>query len=122
MLSVGVYVGESSDDGTDLVQLYPEENGHRARDGVLLRDGEEVAAVLDLPWLSESHDGHWDRAAGTEGRVLLAGGLSPDTVGDAIRRARPWAVDASRSLEQAPGIKDHDLVRAFVARARREDL
>ena len=36
---VAVYVGEVTDDGADLVQLYPRENGHRARDGVLLRRG-----------------------------------------------------------------------------------
>jgi indole-3-glycerol phosphate synthase len=51
MLSVGVFVGEPEDVGTDLVQLYAEENGHRARDGVLLRRQERVAKVLDLPWL-----------------------------------------------------------------------
>ena len=117
MLSVGVYVGESTEDGTNLVQLYPEENGHRARDGVLLRDGSEVARVIDLPWLEE--DGrHWERAARVEGRVLLAGGLSPENVGAAIARVRPWAVDASRSLERSPGVKDHERVRAFVAAAR----
>src|SRR5439155_11800096 len=39
MLSVGVFVGEPDDPGTDLVQVYAEENGHRARDGRLLRKG-----------------------------------------------------------------------------------
>jgi indole-3-glycerol phosphate synthase/phosphoribosylanthranilate isomerase len=117
MLSVGVYVGESAEDGTDLVQLYPEENGHRGREGVLLRNGSEVARVLDLPWLGED-EGHWQSAAQVQGRVLLAGGLSPENVGDAIARVRPWAVDASRSLERAPGVKDHDRVRDFVAAAR----
>ena len=120
MLSVGVYVGEAGDDGTDLVQLYPEENGHRARDGVILRDRERVARVLDLPWLAADDD-HWERAAGVEGRIMLAGGLSPENVGAAIGRVRPWAVDASRSLEAKPGIKDHDRVRAFVEAARRAD-
>jgi phosphoribosylanthranilate isomerase len=113
MLSVGVFVGEADDVGTDLVQLYPEEDGHRARDGVLLRDGEPVASVLDLPWLSmDAH--HWDRAAQAEGRVMLAGGLGPENVRAAIDAVGPWCVDASRSLELAPGLKDHDRVRAFV--------
>ncbi len=120
MLSVGVYVGEPRDDDTDLVQLYPEEDGHRGRDGVLLRDGEQVARVLDLPWLAED-DGHWARAAGAAGRIMLAGGLSPGNVGAAIGRVHPWAVDASRSLETEPGIKDHDRVRAFVMAVRREE-
>jgi indole-3-glycerol phosphate synthase/phosphoribosylanthranilate isomerase len=118
MLSVGVFVGEPEDVGTDLVQLYPEENGHRARDGVLLRRDKPVAKVLDLPWL-EDDEGHLDRAAGVDGRVLLAGGLGPDNVRTAIDRVRPWAVDASRSLEADPGIKDHDKVFAFVEAARK---
>jgi phosphoribosylanthranilate isomerase len=117
MLSVGVYVGEPDDDGTDLVQLYPAENGHRARDGVLFRGQEQVARVIDLPWL-EADAGHWDRAGRVEGRVLLAGGLGPENVRQAIRAVRPWAVDASRSLERAPGIKDEGRIRAFVEAAR----
>jgi indole-3-glycerol phosphate synthase len=114
MLSVGVFVGEAEDLGTDLVQVYPEENGHRARDGVLLRDGKEVARVLDLPWLADD-DEHWRRAGGIDGRVLLAGGLGPENVRAAIDSVRPWCVDASRSLESSPGVKDHARVRAFVA-------
>jgi phosphoribosylanthranilate isomerase len=99
------------------VQLYPEEDGHRGRDGVLLRDGEPVASVLDLPWLSmDAH--HWERAAQAEGRVVLAGGLGPENVRAAIDAVEPWCVDASRSLELAPGIKDHDRVRAFVDAVR----
>lgn len=117
MLSVGVFVGETEDAGTDLTQLYAQENGHRARDGVLLRGGDVVAQVKDLPWLEED-DGHWGQAARTEGRVLLAGGLGPENVRAAIEAVRPWCVDASRSLEASPGIKDHDRVRAFVEAAR----
>jgi phosphoribosylanthranilate isomerase len=117
MLSVGVFVGAAEDVGTDLVQLYAEESGHRARDGVLVRDGEAVAQVLDLPWLEED-EAHLERAAEAEGRILLAGGLGPENVRAAIERVQPWAVDASRSLEAAPGIKDHDKVRAFVEAAR----
>jgi phosphoribosylanthranilate isomerase len=117
MLSVGVFVGEAEDVGTDLVQLYPEENGHRARDGALFRQDEQVARVLDLPWL-EKDERHFERAATVEGRVLLAGGLGPENVRAAIDHVRPWAVDASRSLEAAPGIKDHDKVRAFVEAAK----
>jgi phosphoribosylanthranilate isomerase len=49
---------------------------------------------------------------------MLAGGLSPENVRAAIEVVRPWAVDASSSLELAPGIKDHDRLRAFVAAAR----
>jgi indole-3-glycerol phosphate synthase/phosphoribosylanthranilate isomerase len=117
MLSVAVHVGEVTDDGADLVQLYGRENGHRSRDGVLLRNGREVASVLDLPWLEEDPD-HLERARSAQGRVVLAGGLSPANVGAAIERVRPWAVDASSSLETTPGIKDHARVRAYVEAAR----
>jgi hypothetical protein len=114
---VGVFVGETEEVGTDLRQFYAHEDGHRARDGVLLRGDEVVARVRDLPWLGED-EGHWERAARAEGRVLLAGGLGPENVRDAIEAVRPWCVDASRSLEAAPGIKDHERVRAFVGAAR----
>jgi indole-3-glycerol phosphate synthase / phosphoribosylanthranilate isomerase len=117
MLSVGVFVGAAEEVGTDLVQLYAEENGHRARDGVVFRDGEAVAKVLDLPWL-EKDEGHLQRAADVDGRVLLAGGLAPENVRAAIDAVQPWAVDASRSTESEPGIKDHDKVRAFVEATR----
>jgi indole-3-glycerol phosphate synthase len=116
MLSVAVHVGEIDGNGSDLVQLYARENGHRARDGVLLRDGREVASVLDLPWEAPD-DAHLDRAARANGRIMLAGGLGPENVRDAIERVRPWAVDASSSLETAPGIKDHARVRAYVEAA-----
>ena len=117
MLSVGVFVGETEDVGTDLMQLYAQEDGHRARDGVLLRGGDVVAEVKDLPWLEED-DGHWERAARGDERVLLAGGLGPENVRAAIEAVQPWCVDASRSLEASPGIKDHVRVRAFVEAAR----
>ena len=117
MLSVSVFVGETEEAGTDLKQLYAQENGHRARDGVLLRGEDVVAQVKDLPWLEED-DGHWEQAARAEGRVLLAGGLGPENVRAAIEAVGPWCVDASRSLEASPGIKDHDRVRAFVEAAR----
>ena len=117
MLSVAVFVGERSDAGSDLVQLYERENGHRGRDAVLLRGDEPVAHVLDLPW--EQHDpGHHARASAQEGRVVLAGGLAPENVREAIENVRPWAVDASSQLELSPGIKDHDRIRAFVEAAR----
>jgi indole-3-glycerol phosphate synthase len=116
MLSVAVHVGAIDGNGSDLVQLYARENGHRARDGVLLRDGREVATVLDLPWEAPD-DAHLDRAARANGRIMLAGGLGPGNVREAIERVRPWAVDASSSLETAPGIKDHARVRAYVEAA-----
>jgi indole-3-glycerol phosphate synthase/phosphoribosylanthranilate isomerase len=117
-LSVAVFVGEAEDAGADLVQLYERQEGRvRGREAVLLRDGERVANVIDLPW-EENDPLHLQRAVATEGRVMLAGKLGPDNVREAIRAVRPWAVDAASRLEASPGIKDGDKVREFVAAAR----
>ena len=117
MLSVAVYVGERGDADSDLAQLYPRENGHRGRDGALFRGREQVARVVDRAWQADDPE-QLDRARQAGGRVMLAGGLSPENVADAIEAVQPWAVDASSSLETAPGIKDHDRVRAFVEAVR----
>ena len=116
VLSVAVFVGEPEEQGADLVQLYaPEEGKVRGRDAVLLRDGEPVARVADLPWGGED-PAHWQNARGG-GRLVLAGGLGPHNVRAAIEAVQPWAVDAASQLESAPGIKDHEKVRAFVEEA-----
>ena len=119
MLSVAVHVGEPGDAGSDLIQLYPRDprTRMRGRDAVLLRRGREVGRVVDLPW-QRPDPLHLQRAAVVDGRVMLAGGLSPENVRQAIAAVRPWAVDASSSLETAPGIKDADRVRAFVEATR----
>ncbi len=49
---------------------------------------------------------------------MLSGGLTPQTVGEAIRAVRPMAVDVSSGLEIAPGVKDAALIRAFIENAR----
>jgi phosphoribosylanthranilate isomerase len=52
------------------------------------------------------------------GRIILAGGLTPDNVGQAVSRVRPWAVDVSGGVESAPGIKDKRLIARFVEAVR----
>ena len=116
-LSVAVFVEDSYDTPADLVQLHRRENGHRSREAAILRDGEQVARLLDQPWKG-SDPAHWQSAAGVEGRVVLAGGLGPENVRAAIATVQPWAVDASSSLETEPGIKDHARVRAYIEEAR----
>lgn len=80
-------------------------------------------------------DGHGLGQAGGEGRrfdwslmprdfsqpLILAGGLDADNVVDAIRIARPWAVDVSSGIEASPGIKSESAMQAFVAAVAQAD-
>ncbi len=117
-LSVAVWVGAAGPSAADLDQVHTVEEGKvRGREATILRKGEPVARLLDLPWQGTDPD-HWSRAAATDGRVVLAGGLGPDNVREAIDAVRPWAVDAASSLETSPGVKDHDRVRRYVEAAR----
>jgi phosphoribosylanthranilate isomerase len=79
-----------------------------------------VALLLDA-WVPGSYGGtgktfNWQLAAAAAQahRVVLAGGLTPDNVVEAVRAVRPYAVDVSSGVERAPGRKDPDLVAAFV--------
>jgi phosphoribosylanthranilate isomerase len=62
----------------------------------------------------------WDEARGLAhvAEVILAGGLTVDNVTDAVRFVRPWGVDVSSGVERAPGEKDPEKIKEFVARVR----
>jgi len=80
-------------------------------------------------------DSHGDDSGGGSGRgfdwsripsglvkpIILAGGIGTHNVFDAIIRTLPWGVDASSGIEDSPGIKDGDRMRAFVQEVRRAD-
>lgn len=80
-------------------------------DGVVVRGGTGVSF-------------NWKRAAAfvpglaRRTRVIVAGGLAPETVAEAVHVLRPWGVDVCSGVEREPGKKDHAKVRAFVAAVR----
>lgn len=98
-------------------------------------DGTLAAPLPDRRHLVMLDTAHAELAGGTgetfpwqaaqrvarERPVMLAGGLAPLNVHDAVLRIRPYGVDASSGLERAPGLKDHALMRGFVERVRAAD-
>lgn len=60
----------------------------------------------------------WARAASQQGPIILAGGLTPENVGEAVRIAQPYAVDVASGVESAPGKKDRRLMAEFIINAK----
>jgi phosphoribosylanthranilate isomerase len=133
VLKVGIFVDEpalaieavAQAAKLDVVQLYGGESpvdarvwrAFRVHQGIDRASiGTAEAVLLDGPANGQGFD--WTEAQGIAERVIVAGGLTPENVAEAIRVARPWGVDASSGLETAPGIKDHEKVRRFVQRAQ----
>ncbi|WP_047863952.1 phosphoribosylanthranilate isomerase [Rubrobacter aplysinae] len=91
---------------------------------VLIRDYAADLYLLDS-WSKEARGGtgerfQWGLAERVRGydNILISGGITPENVGEALEFFEPYGVDASSSLEQAPGEKDDERVRRFVSAAR----
>jgi phosphoribosylanthranilate isomerase len=147
---VGVFVNQPADDvaamtvklGLDYVQLHGDEPpeacerfGDRSIKALALAGVADVRRmsmypcptfVVDTPTpgyggSGETFDWSLARQAVDEGfRVLLAGGLRPENVGEAISFVAPFGVDVASGVESAPGIKDETLVREFVAAVKEQ--
>lgn len=78
------------------------------------------AVLVDshAPGSGEVFDWSLAEGAPVNRRVILAGGLTPENVAEAIERVRPWGVDVSTGVEDGPGRKDARKVRDFVRNAR----
>lgn len=146
--SVGLFVNETPAEinrtvaavGLDVVQLHGDEQPKdcniegvrvvkalRVRDAQSLTGAEEfpVAALLLDAWCDQTYGGtgtcfDWALARRLTARhpLILAGGLTPENVIDAVRQVRPYAVDVSSGVESSPGKKDHQKVAEFICRAR----
>ena len=83
-------------------------------------NGPADVVLIDSPEPGSGQVFDWSLAEGAPGgiRLLLAGGLTPDNVGAAITRVRPWGVDVASGVESAPGRKDPRKIRRFVETAR----
>jgi len=62
----------------------------------------------------------WNMIPAVSIPLVLAGGLTPGNVGQAVEQVRPWAVDVSSGVEDAPGIKNEMMMRTFITEAKRE--
>ncbi|MGA3186546.1 MAG: phosphoribosylanthranilate isomerase [Bryobacteraceae bacterium] len=129
-LKVGVFVDESPAAiesvmraaKLDVAQIYGDAIPENTRVWKAFRPAASVATdgaeaiLLDGPANGISFN--WAVARDLNHKVIVAGGLDASNVADAIRIAKPWGVDASSKLESAPGIKDHQKIRAFVKAAQ----
>jgi phosphoribosylanthranilate isomerase len=109
------------DEGLSIIKAF------RVRDGTSLAEIERYRAtayLLDTYVPGQpggtGHTFDWELAvpARRHGPVVLAGGLTPDNVAQAVRMVHPWGVDVASGVEAAPGCKDHDRLRRFITAAK----
>ncbi len=87
----------------------------------------EASGFLLDTWQPDTHGGggiafDWSQVPAAAGRpLILAGGLTADTVAEAVRRTRPWAVDTSSGVEVEKGIKSAQKIQAFIRGVERSD-
>ena len=79
--------------------------------GTYLYEGARSGAGETADWIAAAK-------VAKRGRMILAGGLGVDNVGEAIRTVRPFGVDVSSGLESAPGQKDSRSIRDFIKAAK----
>jgi phosphoribosylanthranilate isomerase len=105
--------------GSDLPDGYPVPPG---TDGVVLDaavTGMLGGTGVAIDWTAAGRSvDRWRSRSGRAVRIVLAGGLRPGNVRDAVALVRPDVVDVSSGVESAPGIKDPELMRAFASAAR----
>jgi len=100
---------EDGDDLLERVKSYVEDSAQAQP--LVLADGPKPGSGIVADW------GRVESICSTT-RLMVAGGLNAQNVGDAIARLRPWGVDVSSGVEQTPGIKSPDKIRDFVAAVR----
>lgn len=76
------------------------------------RDGQRGGTGTTFDW-------HLAVVAKTFGRIILAGGLTPDNAAEAVKLVQPYAVDIASGVEREPGIKDHSKIKKFITEVRR---
>ncbi|TDD55365.1 phosphoribosylanthranilate isomerase [Nonomuraea terrae] len=80
---------------------------------------DEDLLIVDAPHAGSGQPWDWAAVRGRpSGQWMLAGGLDPANVREAIAAAGPWGVDVSSGVETAPGVKDSALIRAFLEAVR----
>ena len=98
--------------------VYADDTPERVRARMQVYD---VRAYMLDPGAGSGQTFNWEIARGVGRPLIIAGGLTPENVADAVRLLRPYAVDVSSGVEVAPGNKDPERIRAFVQAVKAAD-